>query len=243
MRFILAATAILALAGCASDRRAVDPALLGPRTSADANPSAIVVAELAFARAAQLDGQWTAFRDTAADTAVMLDPTGPVRAAEFLKGRADPAQAVSWQPHRVMMACDGRTGASTGPWQRADGLSGSYTTVWQRQDRNARKPNWKWVLDYGASASSAGAADAELAIIASDIASCKGNAKAAAIARTSVIAETGALPPAAVMASEDGTFLWSWTRTGDKSMTVTIELWNGTGYDTVLTDHIGAQAP
>ena len=63
----LAALALTAaLAACAS----------GPerplRLSAD--PSAVVSAELAFARLAQEKGQWTAFRETASDAAIMFTP-------------------------------------------------------------------------------------------------------------------------------------------------------------------------
>ncbi|MGZ3199005.1 MAG: hypothetical protein ACXWI5_04185, partial [Croceibacterium sp.] len=55
-----------------------------------ANPSAVIATELAYSRAAQEKGQWTAFRDYAADDAIMFDPQ-TVKAKDWLKGRANPA--------------------------------------------------------------------------------------------------------------------------------------------------------
>jgi hypothetical protein len=108
------------------------------------NPSAIVAAELAFARAAQEKGQWTAFADYAADDAVMFVPE-VVRARDWLKGRANPAEAVRWQPHQVWASCDGTLAVSKGAWQRPDGSTGYFSTVWKRQRNGA----YKWVLDQG----------------------------------------------------------------------------------------------
>lgn len=113
-----------------------------PRT---ANPSAVVAAEMAFARAAQDKGQWTAFADYAADDAVMFVPE-PVKAKTWLKGRANPGQAVAWQPHEVWSSCDGSLAVTKGAWQRPDGSIGYFTTVWQRQERSGE---YKWVMDQG----------------------------------------------------------------------------------------------
>jgi hypothetical protein len=108
------------------------------------NPSAIVAVELAFARAAQEKGQWTAFADYAADEAVMFVPQAAA-ARNWLKGRANPAEAVRWQPHQIWTSCDGTLAVSKGAWQRPDGSTGYFTTVWKRQ----RNGDYKWVLDQG----------------------------------------------------------------------------------------------
>ena len=112
--------------------------------SANANPGAVVAEELAFARLAQDKGQWTAFRETATKDAVMFVPQ-MVYVQEHLKDRANPAQAVKWQPHQVWSSCDGSLAVTRGAWQRPDGTSGWFTTVWQKQ-KNGR---YKWVLDQG----------------------------------------------------------------------------------------------
>lgn len=109
-----------------------------------ANPSAVVKAELAFARLAQEKGQWTAFRETADKDAVMFVPEA-VNAQAWLRKRADPPRAVAWQPYRIFVSCDGSYAASSGPWAQPDGRSGTFTTIWRRQ----RDGSFKWLLDFG----------------------------------------------------------------------------------------------
>jgi len=141
MRIFAAMGIALLLAGCAAgggrlnDRERYDRVMGSPV----ANPSAIVQAELAFARLAQEEGQWTAFRETATDDAIMFTPD-LVNAQQWLKGKADPAQAVTWQPHHIYMSCDGSIAVSTGAWQNAKGDSGRFTTIWQQQDFGQRPP-------------------------------------------------------------------------------------------------------
>ena len=139
MRVAVALLAI-ALAGCAAQNgpRDVYQRMLKPT----ANPSTVVATELAFARAAQEDGQWTAFREYADDEGVMFVPE-PVNARDWLKSRDNPAQAVAWQPHHVWSSCDGSLAVTRGAWQRADGSTGYFTTVWQRQE----KGEYRWTLD------------------------------------------------------------------------------------------------
>lgn len=89
-------------------------------TPANANPGGVVAEELAFARLAQDKGQWTAFRETATKDAVMFAPQ-MVYVQEYLKDRANPPQAVKWQPHQVWSSCDGSLAVTRGAWQRPDG--------------------------------------------------------------------------------------------------------------------------
>lgn len=137
-RFVIAATLSLALAACASAPR-------GPRfgmmLKPSANPSEVIATELAFARLAQDKGQWAAFRATAADGAEMFVPQR-VKAADWLKGRAEPPVAVKWQPHAVWSSCDGSYAVTRGAWQSGNG-AGHFATVWQRQKDGA----YKWVAD------------------------------------------------------------------------------------------------
>lgn len=141
LRSIAAATALL-LTACAPTT--------GPRTAIDrelanvVNPSAVIATELAFARTAREEGQWTAFREYAAGDAVMFVPQA-VQAQDWLRGRTDPAQAVQWQPHAVWMSCDGSLAVTRGAAQWPDGRPGSFVTVWERQ----RDGGYKWVLDRG----------------------------------------------------------------------------------------------
>ncbi|MBX7481938.1 hypothetical protein [Qipengyuania qiaonensis] len=141
MRFAIALLA-LGLAACASGP--------GPRGNyarmlkPTANPSKVVATELAFARAAQEDGQWTAFREYADESGAMFVPE-PVTARDWLKEQANPPQAVRWQPHHVWSSCDGSLAVTRGAWQRSDGSTGYFTTVWQRRQDG----EYRWTLDQG----------------------------------------------------------------------------------------------
>ena len=135
-----------------------------------ANPSAIIAAELAFAKLAQAKGQWTAFRTTSTPDAEMFVPQR-VRAKDWLKGRADPAVSDKWQPHQVWSSCDGTFGVTRGAWQRPDGV-GYFTTVWQRQ----KKGGYKWILNQGDALSTPMPAPE---MISAKIAECRGIATAA----------------------------------------------------------------
>lgn len=109
-----------------------------------ANPSKVIATELTFARTAQQKGQWTAFAEFAADSAVMFVPQ-PVNAREWLRKQTNPAQSVRWQPHQVWSSCDGTLAVTKGAWQRPDGSVGYFTTVWERQ----KNRDYKWVMDQG----------------------------------------------------------------------------------------------
>lgn len=106
------------------------------------NPSALIAAESAFARAAREKGQWTAFAATAAETAELFVPER-VLAKVWLKGRANPANPVQWQPSAVWISCDGSAGVTFGAFH-GNG-EGWFSTVWQRQ----KKGGYKWLLDQG----------------------------------------------------------------------------------------------
>lgn len=111
-----------------------------------ANPSALIAADIAFARLAREKGQWTAFRETADDAAEMFEGKR-VLAKAALKDRADPPAPVRWAPQSAWISCDGTAGLTFGAWQGAAGGTGEYVTVWQRQFKG--KTDWKWVLDDG----------------------------------------------------------------------------------------------
>ena len=104
----------------------------------------MVATEIAFARMAREEGQWTAFAEFAADDAVMFVPE-PVNARDWLGTQADPPESVQWQPHRVWSSCDGSLAVSTGAYTQPNGAFGRFVTVWERQDNFT----YKFVLDLG----------------------------------------------------------------------------------------------
>lgn len=134
-RLLPLALLVLAVPAAAQDSR--------PAVTPIGNPSALIAAESAFARAAREKGQWTAFAATATDEAEMFVPQR-VLAKVWLKGRANPPQAVQWQPSSVWISCDGSAGVTFGAF--SGNGTGWFSTVWQRQPK---KGDYKWVLDQG----------------------------------------------------------------------------------------------
>ena len=218
MRQLLVPALALMLAGCGGS-----PDDFRNRPLA-ANPSAFIAAEIGFARLAQEEGQWTAFRETAHPDAVMFVPER-VKARDWLKAQKDPAEAVKWQPHAVYVSCDGNSGVTTGAWQKGP-ANGFFTTVWTRD----KKGRLSWVLDHG----DALAAPREAPeFIASKRAVC-GSRPAAPI-------EAGGEGEDRVVGlSGDQTLSWTSTVRADKSRRVTIRLWDGKEMATVIDDQVAA---
>jgi hypothetical protein len=226
MRKISVLFAALTLASCSGGQSG------GPRNFEPklANPSAVIAEEIAFNRLAQEKGQWTAFRETAAKEAVMFMPQ-PVNAQEWLKGRADPPKSVKWQPHKAFMSCDGKTGVTTGAWQRPNGTVGYFTTIWQYIQKSPGNGEWKWVLDHG-DALTAPRTPNEM--IETKVASCKGEAPAAIVA-----------PPVdAIMKmgfSRDQSLNWTWVVKPDGARSLDVRLWNGEASESVILDQVAAE--
>lgn len=154
----------------------------------------MVATELAFSRMAREEGQWTAFADYAADGAHMFVPE-KVLAQEWLKGRADPAQSISWHPHRVWSSCDGTVAVTRGAWEGPGDTHGWYSTVWKRV-RDDRRGEYRFLADLSGSLEQPLPARD---MIGSDIARC-GGAPGPAPAAPAAPEESGR--------SDDGTLYW-----------------------------------
>ena len=209
MRTALAVVATLALAGCAGGSGPDRPRYLS------ANPSAVIAAELAFAQLAQAKGQWTAFRETSTDEAMMFSPQ-PVNAHAFLKGKANPSSAVKWQPQAVWMSCDGSIGITRGAWQGPAGV-GYFTTVWQRQGGGS----YKWILDQGDVVREASPAPE---MIAASVAECPKRGSSLPV-RPAASTRPGLMTLAG--ASLDGTLVWETTIEPDGARNFSVAMWRG----------------
>ncbi|QIG54004.1 hypothetical protein G6N82_07430 [Altererythrobacter sp. BO-6] len=146
---LIACVALASLAACASNPRPRIPDQIINRALAgapgEAQPGKIVAREIAFARAAREDGQWTAFRAFAAPGAVMHGRDGPIVAEPWLAAQSNPAKPVQWEPRAVWMSCNGALAVSQGRFRDPDGIVGNFITVWERQSDN----EYKWVYDVG----------------------------------------------------------------------------------------------
>jgi hypothetical protein len=197
------------------------------------DPSSVIAAEIAFNRLAQQKGQWTAFRETAAEDAVMFVPQR-VLAQTWLKGRADPPQSVRWATQSVYASCDGNLAASTGAWQRPDGTTGYFTTIWRRD----KKGVWKWVLDHGDALASPRAAPE---FLVGKVATCKapdGPPPPPPVRDKNGKGGKGVMPPP----PRDESLTWTADVATDGGRRVTVRMWNGTGYDVVIDDRVKGTA-
>jgi hypothetical protein len=153
-----------------------------------------------------------------------------VLAANWLKGRANPAASVTWQPHSVQMSCDGTAAATTGAWQGPGGAYGYFTTIWRRQ----KDGTFRWVLDHGAPINGTPRAAPEF--IEAKVATCG-----------------PALPDATDVllpgddkqwgASDDTSLRWSTTVRPDGSRQVTVSRRNGDAMANVIDDPVAAPPP
>lgn len=192
-----------------------------------AAPTAID-AERAFAADAQRRGQWTAFRATASENAVMFVPQ-PVNAQAFLKDRKDPPQPLKWWPAKSFVSCDGNLAVNHGPWTNPSNGAGTFTTVWQR-----RAEGWRWVYDGGDAVK---AARPKKPIVRK--ASCKGRPN-----RVMTLPPPPTAPGQEVKErsgqSNDGTLAWSWTVDAQNTRRFAAWLWNGRRFDLVLNQTVPA---
>ncbi len=139
----------LALTACASQRPKGPPAAVINRVLAGApgaaQPSTIVAVEIAFARAAREQGQWTAFKQFAAPGALLHGANGPFPIEPWLATQTDPPQAVQWEPRAVVISCDGALAVSQGRYRDPEGKVGNFVTVWERQSSG----EYRYVFDAG----------------------------------------------------------------------------------------------
>ena len=217
MRKLVAIAALTALAACAAgprpemSRDRIDRVLA--KAPGAAQPSRIVSTELAFARAAREDGQWTAFREYAADGALIHGRNGAIEAKPWLASLDDPDAAVQWAPREIWMSCDGALAISQGRFEDPEGIVGSYVTVWQAQ----RDRTYRYLYDMAqpddpqppAKAPEAPPEPGEIRVTAID--SVKGN-----VADCPRRGETAPARPASLGepsgVSPDGTLAWRWAQ-------------------------------
>ncbi len=201
--------------------------MLLPLLLAAAAPQTAVEAEQAFNRAAQTEGQWTAFRRFSTADSVMFNPQ-PVKTHALLAEARDPPIAVQWFPAESYVSCDGTMAVNTGPWVRPK-AAGYFTTVWVRQADGG----WKWVMDGGDALEKPIAAGEKARV---ETASCKGKPHALPVEK----AGTGTTGSGT---SPDGTLHYQWHVAPDGERAFNAWLWNGREMAPVVEDRVAAPAP
>jgi hypothetical protein len=151
---LLASTLALALAACSGSRqadglsrRAVAEARRGPPLRPMAQPTSIIAAEIALARAAREQGQWPGLSARATDDAQIAWNGAAAPAATWLTGRASPATPDRWQAREAWASCDGSAVVVTGIGHDAAGNWSRFTRVWERQGRDFRWSVTVWQPD------------------------------------------------------------------------------------------------
>lgn len=109
-----------------------------------AQPSTVVKAELAYARAVREESRLSAATQFAGSGAVIHGPDGPVDAATYFAQNTGSEVPDQWEPRSVWMSCSGRLAVSQGRYTDASGLVGNYITVWEQ--RNNRDYKWVYAL-------------------------------------------------------------------------------------------------
>lgn len=190
-----------------------------------ADPETAIDAERAFYRAAQIGGQWTAFRKFMTPDATLFVPQ-PARAEEVLP-KKDPPIAVQWWPAESYVSCDGSVAVNTGPWVRPKG-NGYFTTVWERQ----KDGHYKWSVDGGDELAAPRALPESPRVRRASCRSLRGKAVGVMFGTDEAKRGQGV--------SHDGTLVWAWKVKPDGARTFTAKLWNGRTFDTVVHDEIAA---
>lgn len=183
-----------------------------------ADPSAVIAKELEFARAAREDGQWTAFREYAADDAVILGRNGFLPAEAWLRQQVDPAEPVTWSPFEVWSSCDGTLAFTRGGFAYPGGEVGTFVTVWERDDN---RDEYEWVFDFGVEADDA---PKPPEMIAAHVADCS---------TPTPVVMSGAQDPVERRKgqSRDGTLYWQADYHADGTRRAGVHVWQGEGFE------------
>lgn len=187
------------------------------------DPETAVDAERAFNRAAQTEGQWTAFRKFSTDDAVIFTPQ-PAKAHEVLP-RKDPRLTIQWWPAESYVSCDGSVAVNTGPWVSARGV-GYFTTVWVRQADG----HFKWVYDGGDTLTTPRALPEKPKVT-----------RASCDPFRAFDSTVNAIDPQVQTGdgvSADGTLSWDWVVGGDGHRVFEVRMWNGEHQELVLRDRV-----
>ncbi|RIV83925.1 hypothetical protein [Aurantiacibacter zhengii] len=188
------------------------------------DPGRVAAADFAFAKMAREEGQWTAFREYAADDAVIHGQNGLIPAQPWLASMEDPEEAVAWAPNAVWSSCDGTLAATFGRFIEPEGMVGSYVSIWELQRDNS----YRYTYDLGAPDDPQPAPRPEEdipegAIVVPGLASIEG--RVADCAQAVPLSPDVTVPAGTASdttRSADGTLEWTWLHGADGTRTVVV---------------------
>ena len=244
MRVLAAIVLASILAGCASGgppRKVVERWERAVATAPGAaQPSTIVATEIAYARAAQEDGQWTAGVDYAAPGALWHTRNGPTDAVRVMGALKDPEQSSAWATRTVVMSCDGELAVSQGRFMDAEQKVGNYVTVWKRQADGGYR--WQYDVAGRDDPQPAPRIEEELpegAIVVTALDTIKG--LVADCTRGREVPPPPALSlasehPQGAILSRDGTLRWRWEHRPDGIKYFAVDFYSGGKWQTPLEE-------
>lgn len=237
---VAAIAASLALTACTGARPSIPRAAIDRALSSApyaAQPSLVVAREIAFARAARENGQWTAFRAFAADDAVIHGRNGPVSAKPLLATLSDPEKPVQWSPRTVMMSCDGKMAVSAGRFRDPEGLVGNFVTVWER---DGFEGDYEWSYDVAGldDPQPAPVEQEEGAIVVTAYDAVQGLVADCPPAGTTIDAPTPLVWEGALASGEsrspDGTLVWQWGQFDNGLKRVQARFWKDGAWQKIV---------
>ncbi len=247
MRNALLISLVVAVAACSSGPRGPSNQLINrvlERAPGAAQPSTLVATELAYAREAREEGQYTAAQRYAAPGARLHARRGPIAAAELLAAVDDPAQSVVWSPRVIAMSCDGALAASLGRFRDQAGLVGNYVTIWRRNADN----EYRWTYDV------AGPDDPQPPpreepedgdIVVTAIDAIEGRVADCA-RRDAPVPPPPALSvnvhPSGAQMSSDGTLRWRWEHQPDGTKYVAVDYYFQDAWQTIIEERLASPA-
>ncbi|MGI8943596.1 MAG: hypothetical protein ACR2FJ_05060 [Qipengyuania sp.] len=237
MRAIAASLAMLILTACAASGPPRPSERVERMVRNVAQPGTVVATDIAFARAAREDGQWTAFRRFAADGAIIHGRNGPIEAGPWLAAQKDLERALQWTPLAIWSSCDGQMAVSQGKFAEPQGQWGYYVTAWERQ----RDYSYRWTYYMGATDAALTERERErgvarrpdanntivveaIAMIQGEVADCPADGVMPPLPPTSD-RPSGARGGRTV--SRDGTLLWEWEHHPDGKRFFLVRHWRG----------------
>ena len=112
----------------------------------EAQPSAVVAAEVAMAQAEKADGVWKARTRFTAPGALWHVNDGPTDAVKRMASLPELKGTADWGTRTVVISCDGALAVALGRFRSISGKFGTYVTTWVRQSDNGYK--WSYNTDW-----------------------------------------------------------------------------------------------